>query len=220
MGADETSHEAIVQVFAANASGEAATAAVAKSISSAAGIDEEITSAQAAESVEGSLEFEFGEDAAAFGLAYEDASTRVAVEQIFRDALARNLLDVNASDVKLSIRSIGRQLAGARAILPSAPLKLKGSSLPRALGPGLLLPNARRLASHVVDYGIRAHIGTGAGVSTQVTAINTSGVTTSLARLLQEAAAANPALADLADVAPGLGPTLLKQTSARHRKGH
>ena len=62
-GADEAAQDAIVQALLSNRSSEAIKEALAQSITSEAGIDGEIIVTEVLASVEGTLEFNFGEAA-------------------------------------------------------------------------------------------------------------------------------------------------------------
>ena len=110
-GADEAAQDAIVQALLSNRSSEAIKEALAQSITSEAGIDGEIIVTEVLASVEGTLEFNFGEAAAFFATAYEDPNTKGDIEHTLQVALASGLAEVNASAVEIRGVSTGRRLA-------------------------------------------------------------------------------------------------------------
>ena len=104
------------------------------------------------ESVEGSLEFEFGVASASFAAAYENPDTKAEIERTLQTAVASGLLFVDPSDVTIL-----------------------GVTSARAL-------HARRLSSTSVDYAIKVPLGKGAEVAAEVTEIDTSTVAASAAQ--------------------------------------
>jgi hypothetical protein len=114
-GADEAAQDAIVQALLSNRSSDAIKEALAQSITSEAGIDGEIIVTEVLASVEGTLEFNFGEAAAFFATAYEDPNTKGDIEHTLQVAFASGLPDVNASAVKIigAVPSAGRRLTGS-----------------------------------------------------------------------------------------------------------
>ena len=186
-GVGNAAYESMLLAMASTkVSGAAATKALTKSISSAAGIDEETVVIDVAELVEGSFNFDFGEAFTSVATAYEDPSTRSTLDHALQVAVASGLPSVSASDVTRLKASFPRQLSSANP-LPSA----RSSTA----------PEVRRLASLEVLYAIQVQLGNGADTSAQVTTIDTVKVATSAARGFEKAAEENPALADLAGVA-------------------
>ena len=186
-GVGNAAYEAMLLAMASTkVPGAAATKSLTKSISSAAGIDEETVAMDVAELVQGSFNFDFGEAFTSVATAYEDPSTRSALDHALQVAVASGLPSVSASDVTRLKASFPRQLSSANP-LPSA----RSSTV----------PEVRRLARVEVEYVMRVPLGTGADISAEIAAVDTVNVATSAARGFQKAAEANPALAHLANVA-------------------
>jgi hypothetical protein len=200
-GGDAAAHEAMVEALASNESGDTVRMALAASISAASGVAAEtVAVTEVAEAVEGSLDFDFGEAAASVASAYEDPDLRADIERTLEVALASGLPNVNASAVTiLGISPDARRVSGSSRTLLAAARKAAF--------------RARRLASLAIDYAIEVPLGTGAEIADEVTAIETSSVSTSVADGFREVAEAHPAVAELADVQPVLAPPEAPTTS-------
>ena len=103
-----------MQALKNGTSGESVKGALAESISSASGVDADaVEVTKVAESVEGALDFDFGDAAALVATAYEDPSARVEIDLTLRTAVAGGLANVTPSDVEiLGIMSRNRILGG------------------------------------------------------------------------------------------------------------
>jgi hypothetical protein len=173
-GANEEAQEALVEALLAPSSSAAVKESFAESIAESAGIDaEKVEITEVAESVEGSLEFDFGDSAADVEAAYANPETKAVIEETLQTAVASGLDDVEKDDVTI--------------------LGVGGS---RRLGSD----GSRRLAGTAVDYAIKVPLGTGATVAAAVTAMDTTAVASNAAQGMKEAAAENTALAELATV--------------------
>lgn len=170
-GADQEAQDALVQALQDEDSGKAVKEALAESVAASAGIDaDNVVITEVMESVEGQLEFDFGDASASFAAAYENPDTKKEIERTLQTAVASGLLFVDPSDVTIL-----------------------GVTSARAL-------HARRLSGTSVDYAIKVPLGKGADVAAEVTEIDTSIVAASAAQGLAEVAAENPDFADLASV--------------------
>jgi hypothetical protein len=170
-GADEEAQDALVQALQDEESGKAVKKALAESVAASAGINAaDVVITEVTESVEGSLEFDFGDASESFAAAFENPDTKKEIERTLQTAVASGLLFVDPSDVTIL-----------------------GVSSARAL-------HARRLSGTSVDYAIKVPLGKGAEVAAEVTEIDTSIVAASAAQGLKEVAAENPEFKALATV--------------------
>jgi len=170
-GADQEAQDALVQALQDEESGKAVKKALEESVAASAGINaDNVVITEVKESVEGSLEFDFGDASESFAAAFENPDTKKEIERTLQTAVASGLLFVDPSDVTIL-----------------------GVTSARAL-------HARRLSGTSVDYAIKVPLGKGAEVAAEVTEMDTSTVAASAAKGLQQVAAENPEFKALATV--------------------